>query len=219
MICKRTSTGLGGNGHTDPTARPSRRFNDVTVRKLIVSAIAFGVVLIPDAASGVCTTSPFDQAVENSDAVLLGTIVDARALSHRIGPSTWGTRGTLVSINVEEVLKGSPEDGQDFLLGGCIPPPAGPFAQREARKEIGTQGLFLITIPTKGLPRSEYIGALTPEMSLDERIARAREVLGIDRPWIKVVTHPTTVEVVTIIVGVAVLLLGIGLYVARRRRA
>jgi len=192
----------------------------VTVRTIIAAAVALGVVLIPNAAAAVCVESPFDQAVEDSDAVLVGNIVDARALTHRIGPSTWRARGTLVTISVDQVLKGSATDGHDFLLGSCIPPPSGPFAQKEARKEIGTQGLFLITIPAKGLARSEYIGALTPEMSPDERIARARELLGIDRPWTDtVITHPTTVEVVAILVGAAALVLGVGLYFARRRRA
>jgi hypothetical protein len=190
------------------------------VRKIIASAITLGVLLVPRAASAICITSPFDQAVENSDAVLVGTIVDARSLSHRIGPHAYRGGGTLVSIKVEDVLKGSPHDGHNFLLGDCLPPPPGPFAQKEARKAIGTQGLFLITVPVEGLPRSEYIGALTPEMSLDEQIARAREVLGLNRSWTdEFVTHPTTVEVVAIIVGVALLLLGIGFFVARRRRA
>jgi hypothetical protein len=192
----------------------------VTVRKIITAVITLGVVLIPSAASGLCITTPFDQAVENSDAVLVGTIVDARALQHRTGPHSWRVRGTLVSIKVEDVLKGSPKAGHGFLLGSCMPPSVGAFAQKEARKAIGTQGLFLIAIPAEGLPRSEYVEALTPQMSPGERIARAREVLGLDRSWTDmVVTHPTTVEVVAVIVGVVLLLLGIGLFVARRRRA
>jgi hypothetical protein len=196
------------------------KVQDVTVRNIIASAIALFVVFIPSAAAAVCVERPFDQAVENADAVLVGTIVDARALTHRMGPRTWRARGTLVSINVDQVLKGSTKDGHDFLLGSCVPPLSGPFAQKEARKEIGTQGLYLITIPARGLARSEYVGALTPEMSSDERIARARELLGIDRPWTDtVITHPTTVEIVAILVGAATLVLGAGLYFARRRRA
>ena len=192
----------------------------MTVRKLIATAITLGVVLIPSAASGLCVTTPFDQAVENADAVLVGTIVDARALQRRTGPHSWRVRGTLVSIKVEDVLKGSPKAGHGFLLDSCAPPSVGPFAQKQARKAIGTQGLFLITIPAEGLPSSEYVEALTPQMSPDERIARAREILGLNRSWTDiVVTHPTTVEFVAIAVGVALLLLGIGLFLARRRRA
>ena len=212
-----TPTWCPQTGHAGPRYR---WVHDVPVRKIIATAIALGVVLIPCGASAICITSPFDQAVENSDAVLVGTIVDARALQHRTGPHSWRVRGTLVSIEVEDVLKGRPKDGHGFLLGSCVPPSVGAFAQQEARKAIGTQGLFLITIPAEGLPRSEYVEALTPQMSPDERIARAREVLGLDRSWTDiVVTHPTTVEFVAIIVGVALLLLGIGFFVARRRRA
>jgi hypothetical protein len=91
------------------------KVQNVGMRRLVVPVVTLALVLIPRAASALCTTEPFDQAVGRSDAVLVGTIVSARSLTHRIGPGRWGGHGgVLVRIDVEDVLKGSAEDGEAF---------------------------------------------------------------------------------------------------------
>jgi hypothetical protein len=192
----------------------------VAMRRLVVPVITLALVLIPTMASALCITEPFDQVVRGSDAVLVGTIVSARSLTHRIGPDTWRGGGILVRINVEDVLKGSAEDSDRFILGSCAPPVGGPGAQHIARKVIGSRGLFLITVPADGHPSSEPNEAMTPQGSVDDRIARAREVLGLDKPWIDTVfSSPTRAAIVAAGIAGAAVLVVIGFLVARRRRS
>jgi hypothetical protein len=190
------------------------------MRRVVVPVVALAILVIPGTASALCTTEPFDQAVGQSDAVLVGTIVSARSLSHRIGPDRWGGHGgVLVRIDVEDVLKGSANAGDAFILGSCAPPLGGPGAQSDARKVIGDHGLFLITIPTHGYASSQPNGAMTPQGSVDERTARARQLLGLDRPWTDtLLSSPTQVALIVGGLLAAAILLVFGLLVARSRR-
>jgi hypothetical protein len=122
---------------------PSYRWFRMWVCAPFVPVVTFALVLIPSAASALCVTEPFDRAVGRSDAVLVGTIVSARSRTHRIGPERWGGHGgVLVRIDVEDVLKGSAEGGDAFILGSCAPPVGGPDAQRDAWRVMGYQGVY-----------------------------------------------------------------------------
>jgi hypothetical protein len=188
------------------------------MRRLIVAAATLAVLVMPGTASAVCVTESFEEAVQTSDAVLVGTIVDARSLSHRIGPGAYAGRGgILVRIDVEEVLRGTLQDGEGFVIGGCLPPPVGPYGRKAARELVGTRGLFLITAPPDGRPSTVPKEAISPHLSLANQLVRAREVLGITRPSTDTFTaFPTALAALAGVLGIAVLVGGWFL-VARRR--
>lgn len=193
---------------------PSGPVHTLSVRRLVPILIVFAVALAPSAASALCLTQSIDDAVNQSDAVLVGTIVDARSLSHRIGPHSFRGGGILVRLDVEQALKGSPQVGQGFVLGSCIPPPAGPYARKAARSLIGTRGLFLIQVPQDGRPSAEPQEAVAPHLSMDDQIARARVDLGIASLADRI--RPFRVE--TAVAGIVLLGMLIALLIVWKRR-
>jgi hypothetical protein len=76
-------------------------------------AATLAVLVTPSTASAVCVTESFEEAVQTSDAVLVGTIVEARSLSHRVGPHAYRGGGILVRIDVEE--GGRPDPAESCL--------------------------------------------------------------------------------------------------------
>ena len=114
----------------------------------------------------------------------------------------------------EQALKGSPQVGQGFVLGSCIPPPAGPYARKAARSLIGTRGLFLIQVPQDGRPSAEPQEAVAPNLSMDDQIARARVDLGIASLADRI--RPFRVE--TAVAGIVLLGMLIALLIVWKRR-
>ncbi len=114
---------------------------------------------------------PFDDVVRSSDSVLVATIADATP------PGTHGS-GIIVRLDVEQVLEGSAEDGRSVRVSSCGPVISGHAARSMARGMIGTRGLFLLS-ESGGGTFSQYSEITTPQMTIHERIAEARQVLGL----------------------------------------
>lgn len=129
------------------------------------------VVLIPQAASAFCMQQPFDDVVRSSDSVLIATVADATL------PGNHGS-GIVVRLDVEQVLKGSAEDGRSVRISSCGPMMSGPAAKSMARDMIGTRGLFLLS-ESGGGTFTRYSEITTPQMTIHEQIAEARQVLGL----------------------------------------
>lgn len=139
--------------------------------RLILGLVTGTLLMVPQAAQAVCVPQPFDQVVRQSDSVLVGTVSDARARA----PQT----GLIISIDVEEVLKGSPDDGQEVGFSSCGVPIVGPEADAVAQRMIGERQLFLLQKSGSG-EVSVFGGMVSPRhMSLNEQIARASDVLGV----------------------------------------
>lgn len=136
----------------------------------VVVALAAAVVLAPGTASATCALQPFDKAVRSSDAVLVATIAEARPAGPR-------QTGFTVRLDIEQVLKGSESDGERVRITGCGPPsPAA--TESQANHLVGERTLFLLS--GSGGTLWEYPEVTTPQgMTLDQRIARAREVLDV----------------------------------------
>ena len=146
--------------------------DDVMRARLVLGIVTAAVLMTPHAAQAVCFIRPFDQVVRQSDAVLVGTVADARSRGlHRTG--------IILRIDVEEALKGSAEDGQRVVVSSCGPVIAGPNADAMAAGMIGQRQLFLLQKDGSGLAY-EFGGMLSPrDMTLDEQVARASRVLGV----------------------------------------
>jgi hypothetical protein len=115
---------------------------------------------------------PFDRVVRSSDAVLVATVVDGASR----GPHR---SGIIVRLDVEQVLKGSAVDGQRVLISSCGPFIAGSTAELVAQRMIGTRELFLLSRSGEGT-LAQYSQITTPQgMTLDQRIERAHDVLGV----------------------------------------
>ena len=143
---------------------------DVRIRAALVVVAA--VLLIPQAASAVCLERPFDAVVRSSDAVLVGTVTGA-------GPMAPHRSGIVVRLDVEQVLKGSAADGRAIVIRSCGPAVAGSMAKALAKQMMGTRGLFLLTVDGNGMSY-QYSDITTPQnMTLDQKIAEARRVLGL----------------------------------------
>lgn len=140
--------------------------------RLIVALVAVVVVLFPKAAWALCQLQPFDRVVRSSDAVLVATVVEGASR----GPHR---SGIIVRLEVEQVLKGSAVDGERVLISSCGPIIAGSTAELLAQRMIGTRELFLLSRTGEGT-LSQYSQITTPQdMTLEQRIERARDVLGI----------------------------------------
>lgn len=83
------------------------------MRTRLILGVVAAVVLIPQAAWADCLQQPFDEVVRSSDAVLVATVADASAMNYR--------SGIIVRLDVEQVLKGSPNDGQRVRISSCGP--------------------------------------------------------------------------------------------------
>jgi hypothetical protein len=170
----------------------------VRIRLVLVGLIAI-VLLVHPVAWARCLEQPFDEVVRSSDAVLVATVAHAGVRGpHRTG--------VVVRLDVEQVLKGSAEDGRRVSVAPCGPAMAGELATAYAEGLIGTRGLFLLDVNPDGTA-SSYSEITTPQnMTLDEQIARAREVLGVPqrRPVIASVAWVAAVVVVGALAVVAV---------------
>lgn len=143
------------------------------VRTRLILGVVAAVLLIPQAAWAICMERPFDAVVRSSDAVLVGTVTGA-------GPMPPHQSGIVVTLNVEQVLKGSAADGRQILIRSCGPVVIGPAAKAMAKHLIGTRGLFLLTVSSNGFSY-QYSDITTPQnMTLDQKIAEARRVLGLE---------------------------------------
>jgi hypothetical protein len=123
------------------------------------------MLMIPQAAQAACVVQPFDQVVRQSDSVLVGTVIDGRARgNHRTG--------IIIRIDVDEVLKGSAEEGQRVAVSSCEPVIIGSGAEAMAQGMIGQRQLFLLQKGGSGVAY-EYGGMLSPlGMTLNEQITR-----------------------------------------------
>jgi hypothetical protein len=102
--------------------------------RLTTILVAVGtVVLFPGIASALCIVEPFDEVVRASDAVLVATVADATVSGNRI----------VLELDVEEVLKGTPADGERVSYSSCGPLITPEGAERIADRLIGTRGLYL----------------------------------------------------------------------------
>lgn len=183
------------------------------MRTRLIIGIVLLVVLIPQMAWALCMEQPFDRVVRSSDAVLVAAVADAKPRgNHRTG--------IIVRLDVEQVLKGSAEDGRRVWISSCGPVIAGPGAVAAARAMIGTRGLFLLSRIGGGL-FSQYSEFTTPQgMTLDEKIARARQVLGLPTStWTDVANEGPMVPVVVLLfLATAALVAGVVFVVGRVRR-
>ena len=142
------------------------------MRVRLIIGIAALVVLIPQAAMALCMQQAFDDVVRSSDAVLVATVADAVPTGNQ-------QSGITVRLDVEQVLKGSADDGQSVSISSCGPVIAGPGAVSMAHGMIGTRELFLLS-DAGGGTFTRYSEITTPQgMTLDQRIAEARHVLGL----------------------------------------
>jgi hypothetical protein len=185
------------------------RRHRVAPRAAIVLGVLAVVFAAPGPASARCLVVPFDKVIRTSDAVLVGTIADAKA----VGPHK---TSIVVRLDVESALKGTASDGDSVSVSGCGPPITGSAADAYAESLIGTRDLYLLTRYRDGTV-STFGDVTSPQgMTLDQRIARARDLLGIQEdstsslwPWLGGALALALVAAV----GVAVLM------VRRRRRA
>jgi len=136
----------------------------------LILGAAVLVVLIPQAASAQCLAQPFDNVVRSSDSVLLATVAEARPT---------GNSPITVRLDVEQVLKGSAGDGRSVSLSSCGPVAVGPAAVAMAQGMVGTRGLFLLSDGRGGRVFQNPLIATPQGMTLDQRIAEARRVLGL----------------------------------------
>lgn len=65
------------------------------VRTRLILGVVSAVLLIPQGASATCLMTPFDRVVRESDAVLVGTVVDAGATREQ---------GIVIRLRIEQVL-------------------------------------------------------------------------------------------------------------------
>ena len=140
-------------------------------------ALTVLIVLVPGSASAQCLTVPFNKVVRSSDAVLVGTIADATVRGHT---------QVIARLDVEQVLSGSPDDGRRVAVGGCGPPFTHAEAMAAANSQVGTRNLFLLTKGPGHLFYTSNVITTPQNMSLDEKIAQARQVLGLDAPVVRV---------------------------------
>jgi len=139
------------------------------MRARLALGIAVLVVLIPQAASAQCLAQAFDNVVRSSDSVLLATVAEA---------APTGNSGITVRLDVEQVLKGSADDGRSVSIYSCVPT-VRPAVVSMADRMVGTRGLFLLSDGGGGT-FSQYPEITTPQgMTLDQKIAEARHVLGL----------------------------------------
>ena len=135
---------------------------------LLLSMLAFGMLPIT-AARAFCMVQPFDQVIRQADAVLVATVADAQ-----VGP-----HGLILRLDVEQTLKGSPPDGERVRFASCGVMISRQTERRWGRQMIGERGFYILS----GHPGSTFrmYGEITePAMkTLEERIARAVEVLGV----------------------------------------
>jgi len=181
--------------------------------RLIIGTVVLVVVLVPQMAWAICMEQPFDRVVRSVDAVLVGTVADAQPRGNH-------QSGVIVRLNVEQVLRGSAEDGQRVWISSCGPVIVGPMAKSAARAMIGTRELFLLSRTGDGT-FSQYSDITTPQgMTLDEKIARARQVLGLPTStWTDVANEGPMVPVVVLLfLATAALVAGIVFVVGRVRR-
>jgi hypothetical protein len=137
----------------------------------VVAASVAAVLLSLGAASATCAVVPFDQVVRESGAVVVGTVVDARpAGAHR--------SGVIVRLDVDQVLRGTDADGNRVRMSSCGPPITGSAARFFARHVVGQRDLFLLG--GHGSTLYAFADVTSPQgMTLEQRIARARTVLGL----------------------------------------
>ena len=135
---------------------------------LLLSMLAFGMLPIT-AARAFCMVQPFDQVIRQADAVLVATVADAQ-----VGP-----HGLILRLDVEQTLKGSPPDGERVRFASCGPLVTPKMARKWGRQMIGERGLYILS-GRPGRTIHMYPGLTEPAMkTLEERIARAVEVLGV----------------------------------------
>ncbi len=180
---------------------------------MILGVVVAVLLLLPHTAWATCVIEPFDQVVRSSDVVLVAKIADAR-------PAGRGRGGIIVRLAVEQVLKGSAKDGRQVSISSCGPVMTGPMTKKAAAQAmVGTRTLFLLTKSRDGV-FAQYPEITTPQMSLDQKIARARQVLGLPTPaWTdRAIQHPNVRDVVVLIAGL-VLIVGVILVARRLRRS
>ena len=135
---------------------------------LLLSMLAFGMLPIT-AARAFCMVQPFDQVIRQADAVLVATVADAQ-----VGP-----HGLILRLDVEQTLKGSPPDGERVRFASCGPLVTPKMARKWGRQMIGERGLYILS-GRPGRTFHMYPGLTEPAMkTLQERIARAAEILGV----------------------------------------
>jgi hypothetical protein len=171
------------------------------MRTRLTLAIVAIVVLLPQAARAQCLQQPFDQVVRSSDAVLVATVVDATASKH----------GIVLRLDVEQTLKGSARDGQRvrFTLS-CGPMISGQMQEQFARQLVGTRALYLLTEDPNGT-FSKYSEITTPQMTTEQQIAQARQVLGLPpdaTAAAQPASGPSPVTVVLIVLAIGGLIVG-----------
>lgn len=135
---------------------------------VLLSTLALGVLPVP-AARAFCMVQPFDQVIRQADAVLVATVADAQVEQD----------GLILRLDVEQALKGSPADGERVRWATCGPMISPRTERQWARQMIGERGLYILSGHPGGL--FTMYGEMTspPMKSLQERIARAAEVLGV----------------------------------------
>jgi hypothetical protein len=184
------------------------------MRMRLALGIIAVVILLPQAAAAKCLVQRFDEVVRSSDAVLLGTIANATATKD----------GIILRLDVEQPLKGLPANGQQVRYSSCAPAYPGDRQSAQARADqmIGTRDLFLITENADGT-FSQYGDVITPQrMSLNEKIARARDLSGVGDavPLAPFVSGGINVaRVVLIVVAIGVLIAGAVLLTLSARRS
>jgi hypothetical protein len=183
----------------------------------LILGVVVAVLLIPQAALALCLQQPFDAVVRSSDAVLVGTVTGA-------GPMPPHRSGIVVGLDVQQVLKGSAADGRAVVIRSCGPVVTGSMAKAMAKQMIGTGGIFLLTVDGNGMSY-QYSDITTPQnMTLDQKIAEARRVLGLgpgSLPHDSSSPYPWEGVVLTFLalVGVGVVVAGAVFLVRRARRA
>ncbi len=169
-------------------------------------ALTVLIVLVPGSASAQCITVPFNKVVRSSDAVLVGTIADATFRGHT---------QVIARLDVEQVLSGSPDDSR-VAVGGCGPPFTHAEAIAAANSQVGTRNLFLLTKGPGHLFYTSNVITTPQNMSLAEKIAQARQVLGLDAPVVRVQEGRSAVWAWVLVITVIVAGLGTLVFVSRR---
>ena len=104
---------------------------------LVVAASLAAVLLVPTTGAATCVLVPFDQMVRESNAVVVGTVVDAE-------PAGGHRSGIIVRLDVDQVLRGSEADGDQVRMSSCGPVTTGTAARSFARQVVGERDPFLL---------------------------------------------------------------------------
>jgi hypothetical protein len=170
----------------------------------VAVTVAAVLAMLTPTASALCLARPLAEVVGQADTVVVARIADADASSNS---------GIVLTLSVEEVLKGSAEDARRVTYSTC-----GLYVDPKTAKDlVGKRDIYFLN---SGPHTARMYGdVIEPQVSTEERITLTRSLLGIDPP--NAVADPlvaggsASLPIAGAVLVVAVI--GVGWFVRRRR--